>query len=472
MSQQYYDIVVVGCGMAGLTAGLRAAELGQSVAVLEKSPKAERGGQTGYSESFRVPSADTDLTEFGYEFAVPDYTADQFYDDIMARTDGQADPDIARTLVDNAGRTIEWLTEHGVEWDMEPLAVGYTVGRTWFDNDQLVAHLIHEIQDHGGDVYYETSARRLLQDDAFRVVGLEAASGDECVRFDCGAVVLACGGYESSPEKRARYYGAGFDDMKVRGSGYNTGEAIEMALAAGANATGQWSGAHMALIDANSPDVGGGANRVDGYQYGVILNVDGERFLDEGEDARAHTYAKFGREIFKQPEHLGFIVLDSKTHGLVRATGPSEPAVADSLEDLFAQLALDASVAQSTIETFNAACAPDEFDPHVLDGNATEGDLRPRKSNWALPIDDPPYYAYKVTGGITFSFGGVETSSNAEVLDDRRRVIPGFYAAGNATGKLFYNNYPGGTGLTNAAVYGKIAAEQADTYLDQRTGSN
>nr|WP_245902868.1 FAD-dependent oxidoreductase [Salinigranum rubrum] len=312
MDRLRYDVVVVGCGMAGLSAGLRAAELDRSVAILEKSPKEHRGGQTRFSESFRVPSAETDLSEWGYEFAIDDYTPDQFYEDVMDRTNGRADPELVRTLVENAAPTVEWLTAAGIEWDMEPLATGYTVGRTWFDGEQGVAAVIAAAEDAGAEVFYEAEARRLRRGDDGGVTGLVADCGDDRVRFDCDAVVVAAGGYESSPEKRARYYGAGYDDMKVRGSRYNTGGAIEMALDAGANACGQWSGAHMALIDAASPEVEGGANRVDGYQYGVILNVDGERFVDEGEDARAHTYAKFGRRIFEQPRHRAYVVLDAR----------------------------------------------------------------------------------------------------------------------------------------------------------------
>ena len=475
-TEHEYEVVVVGCGIAGLAAGLRAAELGRSVALLEKSSKANRGGQTAYSESFRVPSADTDLEDYGYEFAVSEYSTQDFYDDVMHRTNDRADPGLARTLVENAGNTIEWLTAHGVEWEMEPLAVGYTAGRTWFDNDSLLTHLVAEIIDLGGDVYYETAARRVVQDHRSRIVGLDAVSGNVRARFSTPTLVLACGGFESSPEKRARYMGAGYDDMKVRGSPHNTGGAIEMALDAGANAVGQWSGAHMALIDANAPDFGGGANRVDGYQYGVILDVEGKRFLDEGEDARAHTYAKFGRAIFERPDHRAYVVLDAKTHDLARATGPTDPIVADNVKELFASIEIDAERARETVGEFNDACEDgdsdgdgksDGFDPHVLDGVRTTG-LRPPKSNWALPIDDPPFYAYPVTGGITFSFGGVEITPDAEVCDTRGRVVPGFYAAGTSTGGLFYDNYPGGTGLTNAAVYGKIAAESADAYLADR----
>lgn len=465
MTEHTYDIVVVGSGIAGLAAGLRAAELDRSVAVLEKSPEERQGGQTRFSESFRVPSAETDLSEWGYEFDIPDYTADEFYEDIMARTDGLADEALARTLVDRAGPTVEWLTAHGIEWDMEPLAIGYTVGRTWMDGEQLVSRLTEEIRSLGGDIYYDAEARGLEQDDDLRITGVRVAVNDEDVLFRCDATLVAAGGYESSPEKRARYYGRGFDDMKVRGSRYNTGEAIDMAIENGAKAEGQWSGAHMAIIDANAPDVEGGANRVDGYQYGVILNVNGERFVDEGEDARAHTYAKFGRRIFQEPKHRGYIVLDTDKQELARATGPTDPYESNTLEELFAKVDIDREVALETVREYNEACDPDEFDPHVLDGNdATE--IKPEKSNWATPIDDPPFYAYPVTGGITFAFGGVLINDDAEVLDSRERVIPGLYAAGNSTGRLFYNNYPGGTGLMNAAVYGKIAAESADEYVD------
>jgi tricarballylate dehydrogenase len=461
-----YDVVVVGCGIAGVSAGLRAAELGAEVAILEKSPERHRGGQTRFSESFRVPSAVTDLSEHGYEFAFPDYTPDDFYDDIMSRTNGRADPDLARAVVDRAGPTVEWLTDRGAEWDMEPLAVGYVAGRTWCDGDELVGTLLAAATDEGADVHYEAAARELVRDDDARVAGLVADVGDERVRFDCDAVVLASGGYESSSEKRARYYGPGYDDMKVRGSRYNSGGAIDMAIDAGANPVGQWSGAHMAIIDAGSPDVEGGANRVDGYQYGVIINRDGERFLDEGEDARAHTYAKFGREIFEQPGHVAYIVLDSRMNEHARATGPSEPTVADSPAALFDAVDVDAATAEETLAAYNAACDPGEFDPAVLDGNATDAALDPPKSNWAVPLDEPPYYAYPVTGGITFAFGGVEVTPSAEVVDDRGRVVPGFYAAGNCTGGLFYDNYPGGTGLTNAAVFGKTAAETAVERLE------
>ncbi|WP_231186555.1 FAD-dependent tricarballylate dehydrogenase TcuA [Haladaptatus sp. DYF46] len=460
-----YDIAVVGSGTAGLVAGLRAAELGYSVAVLEKAPKERQGGHTRFSESFRVPSVGTDLEQYGYEFAVDDYAEEDFYRDIMSQTSGKADEDLTTTLVENAGETVEWLTAAGVDWRMEPLAVGYTAARTWFDGEKYVETLTATAEEEGADFWFETEAAALHRAPTGEIDGIGARTPDGQIEFDVDAVILAAGDYGSSDEKRVRYYGPGYDEMNVRGSRYNTGEALVMAESAGANLVGQWGGAHMALIDAASPDVEGGANRVDGYQYGVILNDHGERFVDEGEDARAHTYAKFGRKIFEQPNHVGFIVLDSKAHDLVRATGPSDPVQADDFEDLLAEIGCGAPASGvETIRDFNAACDPNGFDPKTLDGNNTDG-LNTEKSNWAIPIDEPPYFAYAVTGGITFSFGGVKTDTEASVIDTRDGSIPGLFAAGNSTGGLFYDNYPGGTAQTNAAVYGKIAAESTDAYI-------
>ncbi|SDY11112.1 FAD-dependent tricarballylate dehydrogenase TcuA [Halopenitus persicus] len=457
-----YDVVVVGCGIAGLSAANRAAELGHEVAVLEKAPKEHRGGHTRFSESFRVPSTDADLERFGYEFAVPDYSADDFFDDIMKQTNGRADDDIARTLVDNAGQTVEWLTERGVSWDMEPLNVGYTVARTFFDGEELVADLVAAAEDDGAEFHYRTEARELLVDDDGAAAGIKARTDDGIVEFRADAVIVGAGGYESSEEKRTKYYGSDYDAMTVRGSRYNTGEGIEMLIDAGADGTGQWGGAHMALIDRGAPAFEGGANRVDGYQFGVLINNDGERFFDEGEDARAHTYAKLGRIIFEEPGHEAFIVIDDPLKEHMRATGPSDPVVGDSVEEVLAELGCDSPEdGAETIERFNEACDPGEFDPDELDGNATEG-LELEKSNWALPIDEPPFYGYAVTGGITFGFGGVKMDTQARALDSVGRPIDSLYVAGNTTGGLFFDNYPGGTGLSNAAVYGKIAAEEAD----------
>lgn len=462
MKQESYDIVIVGCGMAGLAAGLRATEEEFSVGILEKSPEEHRGGHTRFTESFRIPTADIDLD---VEFNVEDYSATDFYSDIMNVTNYQADPELAETVVHESADMFEWLTEYGFEWEYRPPHPGYTAGRVWLDGEELVEFLVEEIEAQGGEVHYNTEARNIVRDEDGVVRGVTARVDGKLTEFRGKATILAAGDYGSSKERRTRYFGPGYSHMKVRGSRYNTGEAIDAALDIGAKTDGEWGDAHMAIIDTQSPEVEGGITRIDGYQYGLIINHEGERFVDEGQDSRAHTYAKFGRRIFEQPYHEAFIIVDSKTVDNVAHMGPGRPIHAESLEALANRL--DIANPERTVETireFNETCDPGEYLPNELDGNATSG-LELPKSNWALPIDDPPYTGYPVTGGMTFAFGGVAITPDARVLDTTDRPIEGLYGAGNSTGGLFYHNYPGGTGLTNAAVYGKIAAETALDYV-------
>ena len=466
MHEEIHDIVIVGCGMAGVAAALRATELGASVCVLEKAPEEHRGGHTQFAESFRIPTADIDMD---VEFNVSDYSASDFYRDIMSVTNYRADDDLAGRVSKDSAETFEWLSGFGFEWEYQAPHPGYTAGRVWLHGEDLIDHLVEVLEDRDATFHYEAEMREVLRDDAGDVVGVEARVEGAKTHFYGDATILAAGDYGSSKEQRTRYYGPGYGNMTVRGSRYNTGEAVHATVDAGAKTDGEWGDAHMAIIDVGSPPVEGGITRIDGYQYGLILNHDGERFVDEGEDSRAQTYAKFGRRIFEQPYHEAFIVVDSKVVDDVAHMGPSRPITADSIEALARRLDIeDVEAAVETVEAYNAACDPDaaaNYDPEVLDGNATDG-LALEKSNWALPLDEPPYTGYPVTGGMTFGFGGVAIDPDARVLDTRDEPIPRLYAAGNSTGGLFYNNYPGGTGLTNAAVYGKIAAETAVADVD------
>jgi tricarballylate dehydrogenase len=459
MDRERSDVVVVGCGIAGLAAALRTTELDRSVCVLEKSPARHRGGHTRFAESFRIPTADIDLD---VEFNLADYDAADFYDDIMTVTHGRADPALADRVANDSAATFEWLHTFGYDWEYRAPHPGYTAGRVWLDGEEFVDRLVDVLEERDATIRYKAEARGIVRDDAGgRVVGVDARVDGRKTRFLGDAVILAAGDYGSSKEKRTRYYGPGYGNMTVRGSRYNTGEAVEAAMDAGAKTDGEWGDAHVAIIDAGSPPVEGGITRIDGYQYGLVLNHDGERFVDEGEDSRAQTYAKFGRRIFEQPSHEAFIVVDSKVVDDVAHMGPSRPVTGDSIRSLADRLGIeDVDRAVETVEAYNAACDPGEYDPEVLDGNRADA-VEPPKSNWALPLDDPPFTGYPVTGGMTFGFGGVAITADAEVLDTRDEPIPGLYAAGNATGGLFYHNYPGGTGLTNAAVFGKIAAETA-----------
>ena len=287
---------------------------------------------------------------------------------------------------------------------------------------------------------------------------------------DTNTVVLACGGFESNTEMRTRYLGPGWELAKVRGTQFNTGDGIQMALDIGAQSYGHWSGCHAVAWDMNAPAFGD-RNIADlfqkhSYPFGLIVNVEGKRFVDEGADLRNYTYAKYGKEILAQPQRVAFQLFDQKTKHLLRDEYfiPQASVVeANTIEALADGLGIDVATMTQTIAEYNAAVQPGEYNPTALDGKHTEG-IEPPKSNWALTLDAPPYMGYAVTCGLTFTFGGLKINAQAQVIDTEDAPIPGLYAAGELTGGLFYNNYPGGSGLMAGAVFGRIAGAQAAGY--------
>jgi tricarballylate dehydrogenase len=289
--------------------------------------------------------------------------------------------------------------------------------------------------------------------------------GDGFGELTARAVVLGCGGFEANPEWRARYLGRPWDHAKVRGTRYNTGDGLRMALEIGALPCGQWTGCHSTPIDAEAPPHGDRkltdkTNRLS-YPFGVLVDVNGRRFFDEGEDFQFYTYAKLGGIILNQPRGVAYQIFDDKVTGLLEGrykTG--KPATADSLAALVEQLPVDRARLRETLEAYNAAVGSGAFDPTVRDGLGTRGLALP-KSNWAQRLDTPPYTAWPVTGGITFTFGGVKVDAQAQVQSTSWTPIPGLYACGEMVGGLFHGNYPGGTGLMSGAVFGRIAGASA-----------
>jgi tricarballylate dehydrogenase len=283
-----------------------------------------------------------------------------------------------------------------------------------------------------------------------------------------GAVVLAAGGFEASPRLRAAYLGPNWDVAKVRGTPHNTGEVLEAALAHGAQAYGHWSGCHAIQWDADAPATGDReiTNRFSrqSYPVGLVVNRDGKRFLDEGADFRNYTYARYGAEVLRQPEGVAAQVFDARTVGLLRAIDYEAPGAArveaGTLAELAEGLGIDDDGFERTVAEYNAAVQPGEFDPSIKDGKRTVG-IAPPKSNWALPLDSPPFVGFRITCGITFTFGGVRVDDGARVLDRAGRPIDGLCAAGELVGGLFFHNYPGGTGLTAGMVFGRRAGDSA-----------
>ena len=312
---------------------------------------------------------------------------------------------------------------------------------------------------------YQTGAQQLIQDGSGRISGVVVRDPDGITRLDAGSVVLACGGFEANPEWRARYLQRPWDMARVRGTAYNTGDGLRMALELGALPFGQWSGNHGTPIDADAPPFGDRhltdkTNRLS-YPLGVMVNTDGDRFIDEGEDFQLYTYAKTGGAILCQPGNVAYQIFDAKVTSLLEpryVTG--DPLVADTLDELIDKLPVGKTRLKGSLAAYNAAVGEAPFDPTVHDGLETKG-LTPSKSNWAQALDTPPFRAYPVTGGITFTFGGLRIDQNAQVLASDWTPIEGLYTCGEMVGGLFHHNYPGGSGLTSGAVFGRIAGRSA-----------
>jgi tricarballylate dehydrogenase len=486
-----YDVIVVGAGNAAHAAANSARENGaEKVVLLEKAGEAERGGNTHYSggllrisfdspEELRVlvPDAESEITGFFND--VEPYTKDDFWGDLLRVTGNKTDRDLASILIDNSFDTIRWMHEYA-DIPMEPATslAGIRVGnrvkwqkgaviRAEAEGIGLSRHWFEKSEQNGVEIRYETGAIGLLQDSSGNVVGVQVKGPNGLEELRAKSVVLGCGGFEANAQWRAQYLAAPWDHAKVRGTAHNQGDGLRMALAIGAMPCGQWSGKHSTPISNEWPDFADRkrtdkSNRLS-YPYGVMINRNGLRFVDEGEDMGLYTYAKYGGAILSQPGSMAWQIFDQKTvHLLEPRYKTSDPIQADTLPQLIELLDLDdRKQARETLEAYNAAACDDAtFDPTSKDGLSTKG-LAPNKTNWALKLDKPPFLAYSATGGITFTFGGLKIDEGARVIATDWRPIRGLYTCGEMVGGLFHFNYPGGTGLVSGAVFGRIAGRSA-----------
>ena len=483
-----YDVIVVGGGSAALCAALSARERGARVLVLEKAPEAWRGGNGFFTAGgfrFAFKSFDelcelvADLSdEEKASMEVDPYTEEHFYDDLMRVTEDLADPDLAMQLVRESQATVRWMRDRGIRWIQMFGRQAYKVdGRFRFwgglvleavgGGPGLIDMEYQAAAKAGIDVRFEAKATGLPVDERGAVTGVVVRTPAGVETIAARAVVLAAGGFEANSEMRTRYLGRNWDLARVRGTPYNTGDAIRMALDIGAQPWGHWSGCHAVQWDYNAPwhgdrKVGDGFQK-HSYPHGIIVNIDGERFVDEGADFRNYTYVKYGRLIIEQPRRAAFQIFDQKVLHLlreeyrIREVTKAEDA---TLEGLARKLEIDVDGFVATVRAFNAAVEPGPFNPAVKDGKGTRW-ITPPKSNWALPLDTPPYVGFAVTTGISFTFGGLRITEAAQVVSAEQRPIPGLYAAGELVGGLFYQNYPGGAGLMAGAVFGRIAGASA-----------
>lgn len=484
-----YDVILVGGGNAAFCAALAAKEKAARVLVLERAPEDEAGGNSRFTAGLmRVAYAGVD----DLKKAIPDlsaeeiartdfgtYTEEQFLDDMARVTEYRCDPDLTEILVKRSLDTVAWMRGKGVRftaaWGRQAFNIG---GRFKFwggltveavgGGPGLVESLTTSAKKHGVEIWYRARVTGLVVDDD-GVKGVKVKREGKTVEVRAKAVVLAAGGFQANPEMRARYLGPGWELAKVRGTRFNTGDVIRMALDAGAAPAGNWSGCHAVAWERNAPEFGdlavGDQFQKHSYPWGVYVNAQGKRFVDEGADFRNYTYAKYGGVILRQPGQFAWQVFDAKVKAQLRDEYKIRQVTkrtANTLEDLVTQLDdVDAEAALAELKAYNAAVRTEvPFNPNVKDGRGTCGLAIP-KSNWANTLDTPPFEAYAVTCGITFTFGGLRINTAAQVMSTDGEPIPGLYAAGELVGGIFYFNYPGGTGLTNGAVFGRIAGTSA-----------
>ena len=476
-----YDVIVVGCGIAGLSAAVSAQQAGARVALLERAPREERGGNTRYTESFwRMQSHDAVSEDFVDRFAEnagghldPAVIGDSVrpYDEWprLLRGLGFIDPELVTTLADNAGPTLRWLTGFGVEFDFLPNYF-ITESTTRMAPAGGGLALVEALATHAETVpdriaiHYETTARGLVQDDDGRVSGIEASGpGNRRIRLRARAVVLASGGFEGNPEMLSRYLGpqSQFIRPVARGGYYNRGEGIRMALEIGAAPCGDYGSFHAQPVD---PRSGQHEPVVLNYPYGILVNREGRRFVDEAPATVDASYEAASRQMMAQTEGIAFAITDARLDDVpnwqksVRTDRP--PVEAETPAALANALGIDGDELARTLGDYNAACrGEDGFKPLALDGLGTDG-LALRKSNWARPVDRPPYRAWPIIAANCFTFGGLKISPRAQVLDTDGEVIPGLYAAGETAG-LYYRTYTGSTSVMRGAVFGRIAGLDA-----------
>ena len=481
-----WDVLIVGSGNAALCAGIAASENGAKVLIIEKADQAMSGGNTKYTAGamrFAYEHSDDLLPLLANpddpRVAISDfgaYPADKFAADLLGFNDGVPLTAEQKTLVHQSYDTMRWLAGHGVTYD--PIysrqsfekdgKLIFWGGLTLAAENEGVGLFDMELaafENLGGEIRYNAAMAELTTDGT-RVTGVKLTSGEV---ISAKSTILACGGFESNTDMRIEHMGPEWEHAKIRGTPHNTGDGLRAAWVLGAQKYGRYDACHATPMDLHMKDFGNlkiphGERknyRKISYFLGVMLNANGDRFVDEGKDYRNYTYAQFGKSVLQQPGQFAWQIFDAKTADLLYGEYRFFDAsfvTADDLPSLIEQCdGMDTDAALATLAAYNDAVdANTSFDPTIKDGKATQGLSLP-KSNWAQKLDTAPFHAYPVTGGVTFTYGGLKIDGTGAVLAENGTPIPSLFACGEIVGGVFQGGYPGGSGLTSGAVFGRIS---------------
>ena len=451
------EVLVVGGGNAALCAALSARERGARVTLLECAPKALRGGNSRHTRDLRC------MHDAPTEVLTDTYPEEEYYGDLWRVTGGQTDAGLARLTVRSSATCTQWMKDYGVRF--QP-ALGGTLhlGRTnaFFlgGGKALINEYYAAAQRLGIEVHYDAEVVDLAIDDGVFQHALVSIGGEKR-EISATALVVASGGFESNLEWLKEAWGDAADNFLIRGTPYNLGKVLKVLIERGADKIGDPTQCHAVAIDARAPKFDGGiVTRVDCVSLGMVVNRDGERFYDEGEDFWPKRYAIWGRLVAQQPDQIAYTIIDSKAVGrFMPSVFP--PFRSDSIEGLASQLNLPVERVVATVRAFNQAVRPGAFDHAVLDDCRTQG-LSPEKTHWARAIDAPPYYGYPLRPGITFTYLGVKVNEKANVIMSSGSPAKNLFAAGEImAGNILGKGYLAGFGMTIGTVFGRIAGREA-----------
>ena len=452
-----WDVVVVGGGNAALCAAITAAEAGARVLILEGAPKPYRGGNSRHTRNFRCMHREPRSVLTG------SYAEDEYFDDLHLVTKGKTDEALARFVIRSSEECLPWMEDHGVRFQPSlsgTLSLSRTNAFFLGGGKALVNAYYNAAQDLGVSVVYEAQVKHVgLEDDMFTHVDVSVAEGP-VQRVAAKSVVLASGGFQSDIDWLARAWGPAARNFLIRGTPYNRGVVLRDMLDQGCESVGDPTQCHAVAIDGRAPKYDGGiVTRLDCVPFAIVVNKDCERFYDEGEDVWPKRYAIWGRLVAAQPDQVGYALIDAKSYDLFM---PSvfPPIKADTVEELGTKLGLDPAKLAATVRDFNAACRPGRFHPTERDGLASEG-LIPPKTNWARPLDTPPFYGYQLRPGVTFTYLGLKVTQDAQVQTDAG-PLKNVWAAGEImAGSILGQGYLAGFGMTIGTVFGRIAGREA-----------